>query len=84
MIEAMIPGPVPGSEYQPSARPMKPASNAPATPSSIVMMKPPGSFPGINSFAIAPTTKPMIKVQRKSHIPSEVGLRYTKRGAGHL
>jgi hypothetical protein len=26
-------------------------------------MQPPGSFPGINNFAIAPTTNPMNRVQ---------------------
>jgi hypothetical protein len=35
----------------------------PAMPSRIVMMQPPGSFPGINNFAIAPMTNPMIRVQ---------------------
>src|SRR6185503_3237429 len=33
-------------------------STAPAMPSSIVMMNPPGSRPGINSFAMMPTTSP--------------------------
>src|SRR5262245_9567741 len=37
---------------------MKPPSTAPAIPSSIVTMIPPGSRPGITSFASAPTTKP--------------------------
>src|SRR4051812_25025305 len=37
---------------------MKPPNKAPAIPSSIVTMKPPGSRPGINSFAITPTTRP--------------------------
>jgi len=27
------------------------------------MMQPPGSFPGINSFAMAPMTRPMTKTQ---------------------
>src|SRR5262245_57888955 len=40
------------------ARPMKPPSSAPATPSSIVTMKPPGSRPGVKTFAIIPTTSP--------------------------
>src|SRR5688572_6266793 len=37
---------------------MNPPNSAPAIPSSIVTMKPPGSRPGINSFAITPTTRP--------------------------
>src|SRR5262245_53448619 len=46
------------SRYIPSARPAKPPSTAPAIPSSIVTMIPPGSRPGITSFAMAPTTRP--------------------------
>src|SRR5262245_29513446 len=42
----------------PAARPMKPPSNAPAIPISIVTMMPPGSRPGITSLASAPTIKP--------------------------
>src|SRR4029077_17238387 len=38
--------------------------NAPAMPSRIVTIKPPGSFPGINSFAITPTTRPTRIVER--------------------
>src|SRR5687768_14798554 len=37
---------------------MKPPNRAPAMPSRIVTMKPPGSRPGINSLAITPTTRP--------------------------
>src|SRR4026207_958470 len=40
------------------ARPMKPPTRAPAMPSSIVTMKPPGSLPGIKSLAMMPTTRP--------------------------
>jgi hypothetical protein len=29
----------------------------------MVMMQPPGSFPGINSFAMAPMTRPITKTQ---------------------
>src|SRR5689334_24063363 len=36
--------------------------NDPATPISIVMMIPPGSLPGIMSFATAPMTSPIISV----------------------
>jgi hypothetical protein len=64
MIEAMIPGPEPAVLYQPSERPRNPARKAPATPSSIVMKIPPGSRPGMRNFAIAPTTRPMIRVHR--------------------
>ena len=38
-------------------------TKAPAIPSNMVMMQPPGSFPGINSFAMAPMTRPMTKTQ---------------------
>src|SRR5688572_12270780 len=44
--------------YHPSARPTYPPRMAPTMPSSIVTMMPPGSFPGINSLAIAPTISP--------------------------
>src|SRR3954470_13846588 len=37
---------------------MNPPMSEPAIPSSIVTMKPPGSFPGIRSLAIKPTTRP--------------------------
>ena len=43
---------------RPIERPTKPPSTAPTMPSSIVTMMPPGSFPGIRSLAIAPTTRP--------------------------
>src|SRR5262245_60426191 len=36
--------------------------NEPATPSSAVMMMPPGSLPGMTSLASAPTTRPTIRV----------------------
>src|SRR5687768_16085219 len=37
---------------------MKPPTKAPATPRSIVIMHPPGSRPGISSFAIIPAISP--------------------------
>src|SRR5687768_14684890 len=37
---------------------MNPPIRAPAMPNRMVTMKPPGSRPGINSFAITPTTRP--------------------------
>src|SRR5678816_43137 len=37
---------------------MNPPSKAPAMPSSMVMTNPPGSRPGVTSFAIIPTTRP--------------------------
>ena len=43
---------------QAERRPTKPPSSAPTMPSTIVTMMPPGSRPGINSLAIAPTIKP--------------------------
>src|SRR5690349_7510294 len=63
MIDAMIPGPCPLA-YQPSDRPRKPARSAPTIPRMIVMMIPPPSRPGMNSFASAPTINPMMMVQR--------------------
>src|SRR5258706_16151787 len=44
--------------YHPSARPIDPPTIAPAMPSNIVTIQPPGSRPGISSLAIAPATKP--------------------------
>src|SRR5438876_6151118 len=46
------------------ARPTRVPTNAPAIPSNIVMMMPPGSRPGMMSLARAPTTNPTISVQR--------------------
>src|SRR6476659_1211692 len=40
------------------ARPRKPPTNAPAMPSRIVTMKPPGSRPGVSSLAMTPITSP--------------------------
>ena len=62
--------------YQPSARPMKPPITAPAMPSSIVTMNPPGSRPGISSLAIAPTIKPKtIQPMHTEHsVTSAVGV----------
>ena len=51
---AACPGP-----YRPIARPMSPPTTAPAIPSYIVTMMPPGSRPGITSLASAPTTRPI-------------------------
>src|SRR4029077_5860128 len=63
VIEAMKPAGRPGS-YQPMARPRNPATKPPAMPSRIVIKQPPGSRPGISSFAIAPMTKPITSVPR--------------------
>src|SRR3954470_24898393 len=70
MIDAMMPGPLAPDWYQPRARPMNPATSEPAMPSSIVMMTPPGSLPGMNSFANAPTTKPMMSDHKMCILPS--------------
>src|SRR5690242_6715260 len=37
---------------------MKPPTRAPAIPSNIVTIKPPGSLPGINNLAMMPITRP--------------------------
>src|SRR5687768_18028411 len=50
------------SAYQPIPRPIACATKAPATPISEVMMNPPGSRPGINTFATIPTNKPINNV----------------------
>src|SRR5215831_229459 len=52
------------SAYQPTARPMQPAMNEPATPSNIVTMMPPGSLPGMINLASAPTIKPTMSIHR--------------------
>src|SRR4030095_6134387 len=47
------------------AWPMKVATNAPAIPSTVVRMNPPGLFgPGESSRAIIPATKPTMMIQR--------------------
>jgi hypothetical protein len=43
---------------KPSARARKPPSSAPTIPMITVTMKPPGSSPGSNAFAITPATIP--------------------------
>lgn len=64
IIEAKNPACCPGA-YQPSARPSHDARRAPPIPISVVMMKPPGSRPGVRSFAIRPTIKPTIMLTKK-------------------
>src|SRR5262249_19786868 len=44
--------------YQPSARPRNPPNSAPAMPSHMVMMNPPGSRQGCKNFAMPPTINP--------------------------
>jgi hypothetical protein len=56
------------SWYQPMVLPRNPARNDPAIPSRIVMMHPPGSRPGVSSFATIPMTPPMMTVQRSADI----------------
>jgi hypothetical protein len=43
----------------------QPPRNMPATPSIAVMMKPPGSFPGIRNFAMMPTTRPTMNIHNQ-------------------
>jgi hypothetical protein len=50
----------PPSEYHPAARPIQVATTAPPIPISVVIIKPPGSLPGMINFARAPTIKPTI------------------------
>src|SRR5690606_37658507 len=42
----------------PSVEPTKPPISAPATPSAVVITMPPGSSPGMTSFASAPAISP--------------------------
>src|SRR5262245_29942831 len=65
MIPAVCPPP-----YQPSAPPRKLATNAPATPSPIVIQMPPGSLPGMTSLASAPAMRPTRAVQIRFMEPS--------------
>src|SRR5580765_4717470 len=51
------------SPYQPRAPPRKLATKAPAPPRPIVIQIPPGSLPGMISFASAPAIKPTSAVQ---------------------
>src|SRR5262245_2678012 len=46
------------SPYQPAVRPMNPPTSAPTIPSSTVTMNPPGSRPGVSTFATIPTSRP--------------------------
>src|SRR5574339_423204 len=70
----MKPAGSPGA-YRPRAWPTKPPSRAPTMPSTIVTMMPPGSRPGINSLAIAPTIKPKTIQPRMpiAHLPHYEG-----------
>jgi hypothetical protein len=53
------------SRYQPTVWPMKVATNAPAIPSTVVSMKPFGSFgPGETNRAIRPAMKPIKIIQK--------------------
>src|SRR5438477_8551209 len=53
---------------------MKPPSRAPAIPKSIVTISPPGSRPGVNTFAIIPTTSPKaIHARIPMPSPSSIG-----------
>src|SRR4051812_23786037 len=54
--------------YQPRVRPKYVATKEPATPRAIVIQMPPGSFPGMNSLAKAPTIRPMISAPIKENI----------------
>src|SRR5262249_2354280 len=56
--------------YQPTARPIQPATTDPAIPNKIVMIIPPGSRPGMMSLAITPTTKPIIIIQSTCMAPT--------------
>src|SRR5208337_2208438 len=56
------------SLYQPNTRPRYPAMNEPASPSNIVTIHPPGSFPGIRNLATAPMIRPINAVHIRLNI----------------
>src|SRR5215468_4997445 len=74
MIDAMMPGPW-SARYQPSEWPSTPAMKEPAMPSRIVTMIPPGSLPGMTSFASAPTTRPIRIVVMMYMVATPLGSR---------
>src|SRR6516164_5625112 len=57
---------------RPMKLPTKPPTIAPAIPMRIVTMIPPGSFPGMMNFAIAPAMRPR-KIQEKTPMLSFLG-----------
>jgi len=57
---------------RPMKLPRKPPTIAPAMPMRIVTMIPPGSFPGMMNFAIAPAMRPR-KIQEKTPMLSFLG-----------
>src|SRR5580693_8155570 len=63
-VAAMKPAPW-SARYQPTAWPMKVATNAPAMPSAVVRRKPAGLLgPGASSRAMTPATKPTNTIHR--------------------
>jgi hypothetical protein len=61
-VDMMNPARWPGA-YKPISLPTTPATSAPPIPSSMVTKMPPGSFPGMMSFASAPTINPINIIQ---------------------
>jgi hypothetical protein len=55
-MEVIHPAEYPGPPH--NTRPISVPNNAPTIPMIAVTTTPPGSRPGINSFAITPTTNP--------------------------
>src|SRR5574337_1890556 len=68
--DAMNPADCP-SWYQPTACPRYLARREPAMPMMIVTMNPPGSFPGMMNFAMAPTTRPITIAQMMCIAPPQ-------------
>jgi len=54
----------------------------PATPRAMVIQMPPGSLPGMSSFAMAPTIRPMMSAPIKENIGHLLSERGTVRGEG--
>src|SRR5262245_61185889 len=67
-VDPINPVELPGA-YHPTACPRKVATKEPATPRAMVIITPPGSFPGMMSLASAPATSPMTRVQMSDMLP---------------
>jgi hypothetical protein len=63
--------------YHPKDRPRKVANNAPPMPSNVVIINPPGSFPGIRSLAITPAKKPIMIAPIKCIFSSFINMNQT-------
>ncbi len=74
MIAPIIDPPKPLKKFMPKNSERYLPKNDPPMPMSMVTMMPPGSLPGINSFPIAPATRPMSAVQMIDNIVFSFGV----------